>query len=93
MVQSDYCSAIRADTVEQTHRDLFKIGLVQPREGLSLCDVGGGLGAFGPACAVLGATVTVIDDFKDPVNIKVGEAGFIAHRKHGVRVIVADASR
>jgi 2-polyprenyl-3-methyl-5-hydroxy-6-metoxy-1,4-benzoquinol methylase len=93
IVQADYCSAISAQTVEQSYRDLFKIGLVQPCEGLSLCDVGGGLGAFGPACAILGASVTVIDDFKDPVNFKVGEAGFIAHRKHGVQVVVADASR
>ena len=91
-VQEDYCAEIRADTIKQKKRDVFKIGLVAKR-GSSLCDVGGGLGAFGPACAALGMKVTVIDDFRDEVNFRVGESGFAAHRKYGVRVISADASK
>jgi SAM-dependent methyltransferase len=91
-VQADFCPEILADTIDQTRRDIFKIGLVAG-EGTSLCDVGGGLGAFGPACAALGMRVTVVDDFRDEVNFRVGEAGFAAHKKFGVRVISADASK
>jgi 2-polyprenyl-3-methyl-5-hydroxy-6-metoxy-1,4-benzoquinol methylase len=91
-VHAEYCPEILAGTIEQTRRDIFKIGLVL-RPGASLCDVGGGLGAFGPACALLGMKVTVIDDFRDPVNLRVGEAGFNAHKKHGVKVISIDASK
>lgn len=90
--QAEYLVEVHADTVSQTRRDLFKIGLVA-RPGASLCDVGGGLGAFGPACAALGMKVTVIDDFRDEINFRVGEAGFQAHRKFGVSVISADASK
>jgi len=91
-VQADFCPEILADTIEQTNRDIFKIGLVAGR-GTSLCDVGGGLGAFGPACAALGMRVTVIDDFRDEVNLRVGEAGLVAHKKYGVKVISTDASK
>lgn len=90
-VQSYYCPDILAGTVEQTMRDIFKVSLVAHR-GASLCDIGSGLGAFGPACAALGMKVTVIDDFRDEVNLRVGEAGFAAHRKCGVRIVSADAS-
>jgi SAM-dependent methyltransferase len=91
-VQADFCPEILADTIEQTRRDIFKISLVAG-QGTSLCDVGGGLGAFGPACAAMGMKVTVIDDFQDEVNFRVGEAGFACHKKYGVRVISADASK
>ncbi len=90
-VQQDYCADILADTIGQTTRDIFKISLVA-RPGASLCDIGSGLGAFGPACAALGMKVTVVDDFRDEVNFSVGGAGFTAHKKYGVRVISADAS-
>ena len=69
--QAEYLVEVHADTVSQTRRDLFKIGLVA-KPGASLCDVGGGLGAFGPACAALGMKVTVIDDFRDEINFRIG---------------------
>ena len=92
-VQAAYCAEDYAATIAQTERDLFRIGLISPRAGLTLCDVGSGVGAFGPTCAALGMCVTVLDDFRDPNNIRLGEAAFLAHHKFGVRILRADANR
>ena len=91
-VQEQYCPEDYAATVAQTKRDLFRLNLVAPRAGLSLSDVGSGIGAFAPACAALGMSATVVDDFRDPGNLKLGEAAFNAHRRFGVKVVAADAS-
>lgn len=91
-IHADYPAALRPATRDQLQRDIFKIGLVAGNApgAKSLWDVGGGLGAFGVGCARLGMDVTVIDDFRDPVNLELSEAGFAAHRKHGVRVVTQD---
>jgi len=58
--------------------------------GASVCDVGGGIGMFAPACAELGMTVTLVDDFADPVNDRLGDAVLDLHRARGVEVLRRD---
>lgn len=66
-------------------------GLSKPVTGLSICDLGGGIGLFSVGCAALGfKRVMLIDDFNDAVNQKVGNSIFPLHRKYGVEVISRD---
>jgi hypothetical protein len=48
-------------------RVAFHIGLVRRAVGdrAALCDIGGGIGMFSPACAALGMKVTLVDDFHE----------------------------
>ncbi|HEY1495267.1 MAG TPA: hypothetical protein VGF49_12035 [Candidatus Solibacter sp.] len=48
-------------------RVAFHIGLVKRAVGhrAALCDIGGGVGMFSPACAALGMKVTLVDDFHE----------------------------
>ena len=55
-----------------------------------VCDVGGGIGMFTPACADAGMEVTLVDDFADPVNDRVGDAVLDLHRARGVEVVRRD---
>jgi len=58
--------------------------------GARVCDVGGGIGMLAPALAGLGAHVTLVDDFADPVNAAVGGSVLDLHRARGVVVIRRD---
>ncbi len=55
-----------------------------------VCDVGGGVGMFAPACADAGMSVTLVDDFADPVNDRFGDAVLSPHRARGVEVVRRD---
>lgn len=71
----------------------FELGVIRAWQGegpLALCDVGGGLNLFTPACAALGWRAILVDDFDDSVNHEYGDAAFAAHRRHGVEVVRRD---
>jgi len=59
-------------------------------QGLSICDIGGGLGLFSPGCAAIGLRTTLIDDFADPVNFREGDKLLAVHRRYGVQIISRD---
>ncbi len=67
-------------------RHLFHLEQVH-RPGASLADLGGGIGAFSPACAALGMTTWLVDDFRDPVNGRFDLDAIGVHRRTGVRVL------
>ena len=58
--------------------------------GVSVCDLGGGVGLFSPGCAALGMKSVLVDDFADPVNDRFGDVAFAAHRRYGVEVVSRD---
>lgn len=59
-------------------------------KGLRHCDVGSGIGLLGLACVLRGAHSIMIDDFRDPVNLRFGDSVLDLHRSMGVEVICAD---
>jgi SAM-dependent methyltransferase len=93
-VVRSYPENLQAGQTIDIPRIAFNIGLAlngrDPR-GLSICDIGGGIGLFTPGCAALGMRTTLVDDFADPINKQVGDAQFAVHRKYGVRVESRDA--
>lgn len=63
-------------------------------ENSRLLDLGGGICMFTPGCAALGFAETVlVDDFQDPINRKLGETIFKAHRELGVKIVTSDLTR
>ncbi len=63
----------------------------KPFTQLALADLGGGVGLFSVGCAALGVKrMTLIDDFADPVNRRIGDSVLAIHRKYGVEVVSAD---
>lgn len=92
-VQRCYPPEILESTLVQTERDTFKIELIANRVpvGARVCDIGGGLGPPIIVCKLLGMDATLIDDFRDDINLSLGEAQWGAFRKYGVRVIEQDA--
>jgi SAM-dependent methyltransferase len=74
-------------------RIAFHVGLVRTHKGAgaSVCDLGGGVGLFSLGCAVLGMRSLLVDDFRDPVNLRArGDEVLALHRSHGVRVLSRD---
>jgi SAM-dependent methyltransferase len=67
-------------------RHLFHLEQVH-RPGGSLADLGGGIGTFSPACAALGMTTWLVDDFGDAVNERFDLDAIGVHRRTGVRVV------
>jgi 2-polyprenyl-3-methyl-5-hydroxy-6-metoxy-1,4-benzoquinol methylase len=70
-------------------RVAFHIGLVKRAVGnrAAVCDIGGGIGMFSPACATLGMKVTLADDFLE------GPSDTLRlHRDLGVTIISRDAA-
>jgi SAM-dependent methyltransferase len=63
----------------------------KPLGELSVCDVGGGIGLFSAGCAAIGfGRVLLIDDFRDEVNVRLGESTLDLHRRLGVAVHSCD---
>jgi 2-polyprenyl-3-methyl-5-hydroxy-6-metoxy-1,4-benzoquinol methylase len=87
-----YPSAIAELEVRAIPRTRFHISLLGElaSNGASICDLGSGIGLFPAACAVLGMSVTMVDDFADPVNAHVGDLAENIHRLHGVNVVTSD---
>jgi SAM-dependent methyltransferase len=73
-------------------RIAFHVGLVAQRMGTSaaIADLGGGIGLFSLACAAVGMKVSLVDDFRDPVNEEAGAAVLDYHRAHGITVCSRD---
>ncbi len=84
-----YPSDMQAEQLRDIPRIAFNIRLAlngrDPR-GLAICDIGGGVGLFSPGCAALGMRVLLIDDFADPINKRLGNSSFVAHKKTGVSI-------
>lgn len=58
---------------------------------LSIIDLGGNFALFSASCAKLGfKSVTVIDDFGDPVNLENGDGLLDLHRSLGVNIVSMD---
>jgi SAM-dependent methyltransferase len=81
-----------ADQLNDIPRVAFELELVlqHSKQPATICDLGGGLGAFSVACAALGMDSILVDDFRDPVNEKFGQAGLDVHHEYGVRVMPRD---
>jgi len=93
----EYPTSMVNEQLRDIPRIAFNIRLVLgsagpvPRNELSICDIGGGIGLFSLGCATLGfKRVLLIDDFNDPVNQKVGDSIFSLHRKYGVSIVSRD---
>jgi len=75
---------------EGIRRNAFHIELVRrlaARDDAAVADIGGGICLFSPGCAALGMTVTLVDDFRDQVNLTDSGASALAlHRELGVTV-------
>ncbi len=65
------------------------LGGRQP-DGLTICDLGGGIGLFSPGCAALGMKSILVDDFADPVNKLHVPESLRPHRELGVVSISRD---
>lgn len=62
----------------------------RPPEGITIGDIGGGVGLFTPGCAALGMKALLIDDFRDPVNREGNDEILEVHRHYGVEVLSRD---
>lgn len=91
-IAREYPSAIAKHELEDVERIAYHIELVQryAKDGRRICDIGGGIGLFTPGCAALGYDTTLVDDFRDDVNLRNGDGVFTAHKKFGVTVISCD---
>jgi SAM-dependent methyltransferase len=92
-IAHSYPSEMVADQVRDIPRIAFNIRLAlggRDPSGISVCDIGGGVGLFSPGCSTLGMYATLIDDFADPVNRRVGDSPLAVHTQYHVRVISRD---
>ena len=93
-VAKQYPGNLRSHQFKDVRRIAFNISLAlgdRDIKDLSICDLGGGIGLFSIGCAALGAKRTVlVDDFRDPVNFRVGNSVLDLHRAHGVEVVSRD---
>jgi SAM-dependent methyltransferase len=76
--------------LEGLRRNAFHVELVNrlvERDHPVIADIGGGICLFSPACAALGMRVTLVDDFRDQVNLSdPGTNALALHRELGVTV-------
>jgi SAM-dependent methyltransferase len=88
----EYPPEMRAHQLQDIPRIAYHIGLVLRLKGrdISICDIGGGVGLFSLGCAAVGMKVTLVDDFRDPVNESVGLGVLELHRSHGVTILSRD---
>lgn len=88
-VADSYPPGMVASQRRDTARIAFNISLAlhgRDPKGLSVCDIGGGVGLFSTGCAALGMKVTLVDDFNDPVNHRLGSEQLAVHQRLGVRI-------
>jgi SAM-dependent methyltransferase len=78
--------------IKDIDRIAFHIGLVLERKGtdIRIADIGGGMGLFSVGCAALGMKSILIDDFRDEINLRVGDSILEIHKSYGVDVISED---
>src|SRR5437868_2738219 len=91
-IAMEYPSAMIEDQSQDVDRITYHIGLVQRygKPGGRICDIGGGIGLFSPGCAALGYETTLVDDFKDEINLRSGRDVFAPHARRGVKIISRD---
>lgn len=87
-IASQYPPELQPHQINDIPRIQFQLSLIPP--GSTVCDVGGGTSMFSAACKSVASRVVVIDDFRDPWNLKYGDAALAAHRKAGVEFISRD---
>jgi SAM-dependent methyltransferase len=87
-----YPEGLVAAQLEDIERIAFHIELVVRRKGtdISICDIGGGIGLFSVGCAAVGMKATLVDDFRDSVNVAFGESILDLHKFYGVKVFSRD---
>lgn len=70
-------------------RIAFHISVIVKNHGpnCKVCDLGGGVGLFSVGCAAVGMDTTLVDDFRDNINLEYGDQLFQAHKKVGVKII------
>jgi 2-polyprenyl-3-methyl-5-hydroxy-6-metoxy-1,4-benzoquinol methylase len=87
-----YPQDLMAAQLSDVERIAFHIQLVLHRKGATarVCDIGGGIGMFTLGCAAMGMKAILVDDFRDEVNLTVGESLLQLHRSYGVDVISKD---
>ncbi len=87
---AEYPPDLRPLQLMDLERIVFHVDLVLAERATSVCDIGGGIGLFSLGCAVTGLKATLVDDFRDPVNIEHGDGILDLHRSRGVRVVCRD---
>jgi 2-polyprenyl-3-methyl-5-hydroxy-6-metoxy-1,4-benzoquinol methylase len=91
-IANRYPPAVVPKQVRDIKRIVFQVGLIQEKKGtdISLCDIGGGIGLFPIACSLVGMNVTLVDDFRDPVNTEHNQQVLSLHESLGIRVVNRD---
>jgi SAM-dependent methyltransferase len=91
-VAGRYPDSMRYIVDGDIERTAFHINLLLSRRGrdIAVCDIGGGVALFSPACAALGMKVTLVDDFSDELNQIVGNDILEIHKHFGVEIISID---
>lgn len=84
-----------APLVDAQLRDVRRIGfhlaLLSARVPSGrVADIGGGVGLFSVGARSLGYDSTLVDDFRDAVNLTHGEDALVVHRELGVDVVSRD---
>ena len=90
-VASEYPAGdLRSAQMADIDRIAFHVTLVLSWGCKAVCDIGGGIGMFSVGCAAMGMNATLVDDFRDAVNLHYGDDVLKLHRAHGVTVISRD---
>jgi SAM-dependent methyltransferase len=87
---SKYPKELHENLTMELPRIIFHVDLVVAQGATSVCDIGGGIGLFSLGCALSGIRTTLLDDFRDPVNLEQGNDILDLHRSHGVQVVCRD---
>ena len=92
-IAREFPPELAALQLADVERIAFHVELVTSRKGtgIAICDVGGGVGLFSLGCATLGMRTTLVDDFRDEVNVRFGPAVLDLHRRYGVEIVERDA--
>jgi SAM-dependent methyltransferase len=85
---SKYPEALQQEQLLDVPRITFQLEQIQ-RRGLSIADLGAGIGLFTPACARLGLETYLVDDLRDPINSEYPIEQLGLHGDLGVHVVKA----
>lgn len=97
-IAAEYPPGLQAVQREDVRRIAYNIALsVGDRpKGSAIADIGGGLGLFSLGCAAWGMRSVLVDDFRDPGNLKIAADVLALHRRYGVEVrerdVIADGA-
>ncbi len=91
-----YPAPLIKSQVRDVPRMAFHIDLVAKHSkggSPAVADIGGGIGLFSLGCAAVGMKATLIDDFRDSVNLSIGQQALELHRRQGVTIGSCDVVR